>query len=131
MVEAADTRKKRDRVHHAHGKGTVLLIEDEALLRSSTKIILEHGGYDVHTAVSGEEGIGIYKKHRDEINVVLLDMIMPEMNGVEVFETLSRVKVVMTSGFTQKARIPHGGKDFIKKPFGYNELLATIKKAFA
>ncbi|MBI9085105.1 MAG: response regulator [Desulfobacterales bacterium] len=135
MVQATDIRRKRDTVLHAHGKGTVLLIEDEDLLRSSTKIILEHGGYDVYAAASGAEGIGIYQKHRDEINVVLLDMIMPEMNGVEVFGALCqidpRVKVVMTSGFTQKASIPEGVKNFIKKPFSYNDLLASIQKALA
>ena len=121
--------KRRDRVHLSNGALYPLLFA--ILLYASIAIsnLAEHAG------------ISNYFDPLEDISeivftftflVVLLDMIMPEMDGLEVFERLRQidaaVKVVMTSGFSKKDNIPEGVKGFINKPFTYHELLANIAK---
>jgi len=116
-----------------HGRGTILLIEDEEMLRSSTKMILEDSGYNTILASCGEDGITLFMENRNDITIVLLDMIMPGMNGREVYSKLRdidpKIPVIMTSGFTNEKNIPEGVACFLKKPYNLNELLTSIQKA--
>ncbi|MBN2711228.1 MAG: response regulator, partial [Planctomycetes bacterium] len=112
------------------GMGTVLIVDDEMMLRTTAKLMLEDCGYKVFVAGDAEEGIETYKKNADKIDIVLLDMVMPKMNGAEVYAELSiinpEVKVIMTSGFTQNEHIPQGIAAFIKKPYRRGDLSNAI-----
>jgi len=114
--------------------GTVLLVDDEAVVRKICMSILEKIGYRVLSAKDGEEVLELYKNNKDEIDIVLLDMIMPNMSGGEVYDHLKEinpeVKVLLASGYSidgEATEILNRGCDgFIQKPFDIKKLSAKI-----
>ena len=121
------------------GTETILLIEDETLVRNLTKVVLRKKGYNVLSAEDGEEAISIYRTNRDKIDLVLLDMVMPKKNGAEVFYELKKmnqdVQVIIVSGFSldYQARqlLKDGAYDFFQKPYHTNKLLLAIRELFS
>ncbi|MBW1942787.1 MAG: PAS domain S-box protein [Deltaproteobacteria bacterium] len=109
----------------AEGHGTVMMVDDEEMVLEVGEAILEKLGYDVFPANSGKEALEIYRAHRDDIDIVVLDMIMPDMGGGETFDKLRemnpQVKVLLASGYSvdgQAGEILKRGCDgFIQKPF--------------
>jgi CheY-like chemotaxis protein len=91
-------------------------------------------GYQVLTARAGREAIEVYKKHRDTVDLVLLDIIMPNMKGGEVFDRLKEinpeVKVLLSSGYSIDGEaskiLERGCSGFIQKPFDMNQLSQSI-----
>lgn len=116
--------------------GTVLIIDDEEVILAVGSELLESIGYKVLTAIDGKEAIEIYKNNMDKIDIVLLDMIMPDMGGGKVFDAIKKInpdaKVLLISGYSldnQVAEILNRGCDgFIQKPFNSNELSVKIKE---
>ena len=86
------------------GTETILLIDDEKFIRDLGKIFLKSKGYKVLEAADGEEGVSVYRNNRDAIDLVLLDMIMPNKSGPDVYYELVKinpdVKVIIVSGFS-------------------------------
>jgi two-component system cell cycle sensor histidine kinase/response regulator CckA len=117
------------------GFGTILLVDDEAIVLDVTAAMTRRLGYTVLTARSGREAIEIYTKHADQISAVILDMIMPEMGGGEVFDQLKRinprVKVLLASGYSMqgKAReiMNRGCDGFLQKPFTLEDFSVRIR----
>lgn len=109
--------------------GSILIIEDEAVVRVTTEMMLESEGYRVLSASSGDAGLALFASLSSEISVVLLDMVLPKMGGGEIFARLKKldpaVKVVITSGFSDCARI-EGAVGFLKKPYRKDDLLNAI-----
>ena len=120
------------------GSGTILVIDDEEEIRELTKDLLTPLGYNVVTASSGPEGVSVYRSKKDEIVAVVLDMIMPKMNGAEVFQRLQNidpdVKVLLCSGYSNeglagiKELLRSGAKGFVQKPFTRKTLAKTLKE---
>jgi len=116
------------------GDASVLLIDDEDAIRSYIKKRLEQFGYRVMTAENGVKGLKLYKEHHDDIDVVLLDMIMPTMPGRETYQALkeinSDVKVIVMSGFSKTEKVSDimngGAATFIQKPFRIQDLTQAI-----
>lgn len=113
------------------GRGeTVLLVEDETPLRQMGKTMLEKSGYSVITASTPSKAFTVAKEHAGKIDLLLTDVVMPEMNGKEMAEKLQTMyptlKVLFMSGYTANAIAQHGVLDdnvnFIQKPFSYNNL---------
>jgi two-component system cell cycle sensor histidine kinase/response regulator CckA len=117
------------------GCGTILLVDDEAIVLDVTAAMTRRLGYTVLTARSGQEAIETYTKHADRISAVILDMIMPEMGGGEVFDQLKRinprVKVLLASGYSlqgQAREIMNRGCDgFLQKPFTLEDFSVRIR----
>jgi PAS domain S-box-containing protein len=117
------------------GFGTLLLVDDEAIVLDVTAAMLRRLGYTVLTALSGREAVEIYTEHADRISAVVLDMIMPEMGGGEVFDQLKRinpsVKVLLASGYSmqgQAREIMNRGCDgFLQKPFTLEDISVRIR----
>ena len=115
---------------------TVLLVDDEELVREVSQEMLKAMGYDVLTTKGGEEAIKVYKKYQDTIDLVLLDMIMPDMGGKKVYDCLKEinpeVKVLLSSGYSINGEateiIAQGCNGFIQKPFSFENLAQEIKK---
>jgi two-component system cell cycle sensor histidine kinase/response regulator CckA len=84
------------------GYETILLAEDDSIVRDASKAILEYGGYKVVTAENGQEAVLLFKENR--IDLVLMDVFMPVMNGFEAFrlirESAPDVRILFTSGYT-------------------------------
>lgn len=112
----------------------ILVVDDEAAIREVTTTSLEAYNYQVLTANDGVEAIAIYAQHQNEISVVLLDMMMPEMDGPTTIRTLQRinpkVKIIAISGLVSNQKIAEaaglGVKAFLSKPCTAKELLQTI-----
>ncbi|MCK5076505.1 MAG: response regulator, partial [Calditrichia bacterium] len=112
------------------GSGVILIADDEEIIRDSGMEILAGLGYEILLAEDGEECLKVYKENTDKIDLVLLDMIMPKMNGVDCFYAIKKinpeVKVIICSGFTKDASLDDlnkaGLSGFLEKPFKRIEL---------
>jgi len=118
------------------GTGTVLLIDDEEVIQEVCKELLENIGYKVFLANDGKKAIELYRKNQDEIDIVLLDMVMPNMSGGEVYDRMKEInpdiKVLLSSGYSidgkATAILNRGCDGFIQKPFNINDLSGKIRK---
>lgn len=112
------------------GAGSILLVDDEEMIINGAREMLEVLGYSVNAAKSGKEAIEIYKANIDKIDLVILDMIMPGMNGSEVYDTLKQinpyVKVLLSSGYSIDGSateiLKRGCEGFIQKPYDLTKL---------
>jgi len=112
------------------GEETILLVDDEEYVRDVAKRQLERLGYKAITASDGFDAVDIYKKKKKKIDLVLLDMVMPNLAGKETFRELKNInphiKVILISGFSQNGRaaevIKEGALAFLQKPFKLYEL---------
>ena len=117
------------------GTETVLLVDDEDIIVEVGCEIIEKLGYTVLTARSGKEALEIYEKNRDEIALLVLDMIMPEMSGGETYDRLkkinSNIKVLLSSGYSINGQateiLDRGCSGFIQKPFNLTEVSHKIR----
>ena len=120
----------------AFGTETILLVDDEDLIRDLGTRILAHNGYKVLTAKNGKEALEVYQTRGEEISLVILDMIMPEMGGKECLERLLKIdphiKVVVASGFSIDGLLKDSEKahfqGFVSKPFDVKQLRGTVRK---
>ncbi len=118
------------------GNETLLIAEDNPEVRASTKTILLDFGYRVFEAKDGDDTLSKYELHKSEIDLVILDMIMPKMNGWEVYEKIREIspeaKVIFTSGYAEELIHSKGyikeGLAFIIKPIKPLELLNKIRE---
>lgn len=118
------------------GTGTVLLVDDEEIIQDVCKDMLKTIGYKIFSAKDGKEAIEIYRKNQNDIDMVLLDMIMPNISGGEVYDRLKEInpdiKVLLSSGYTidgEATEILNRGCDgFIQKPFNINDLSQKIRE---
>ncbi|MEA3545178.1 MAG: response regulator, partial [Thermodesulfobacteriota bacterium] len=119
------------------GCGNILVVDDEATIRMTAQETLESLGYTVIVANNGREGLALFKQEADSIDLVFMDMIMPEMNGEESFYAMRKinpaVKVLLASGFSRGADIEQlkaeGLQGFIPKPYtavALSRAVATI-----
>ena len=118
------------------GTGTVLLVDDEEMVIDVGRQILERLGYEVLDASGGRQAIDTFRQNRDNIDLVLLDMIMPKMGGGETFDQLRKIdpeiRVLLSSGYSIDGRaqdiLNRGCNGFIQKPFNLNELSQKLKE---
>lgn len=117
------------------GHETILVIDDETGVRDFVRDLLETFGYRVLTAADGHTGIEKYRQHKEDIDLVILDMIMPGLNGAQTFEALSQInsdiRVLIATGHsdTRELRklLNSGALGLLKKPYMVDEFLATLR----
>jgi CheY-like chemotaxis protein len=116
-------------------QGSILIIDDEEVIRILGKDILEAYGYEVYIAVNGVEGINIFMHHTDRINLVMLDMVMPEKNGNQTFREIKEIraetKVLICSGYGKEHYVQElidEGAGFLQKPFHHMDLIHKVKE---
>jgi signal transduction histidine kinase/CheY-like chemotaxis protein len=116
-------------------KGTVLVVDDEASVRGVAREMLVRAGLDVLEAADGVEAVDRYRELGDEIDVVLLDLTMPRMDGAEAAEALRAldpdVRIVLSTGYSDAAAGAAGlaGVPLLRKPYRRAELLARVRDA--
>jgi two-component system cell cycle sensor histidine kinase/response regulator CckA len=120
------------------GQGTILLVEDEKDLRGLNARGLTSRGYTVLQAGNGVEAIEVLEKHDGKIDLVVSDVVMPEMDGPALLKELRRrrpeLKIVFVSGYAEEAfanNRPEGQHKFLAKPFSLKTLVATVKETMA
>lgn len=117
------------------GTETLLLVDDEEMVLEIGKEMLDELGYHTFVASGGQEAIDIYLQEKGNIQLIILDMIMPEMNGGQTYEKLQKidpgVKVLLSSGYSLNGRASYilhrGCNGFIQKPFNIEELSHKIR----
>jgi CheY-like chemotaxis protein/anti-sigma regulatory factor (Ser/Thr protein kinase) len=130
--EAKETGARLSRLPQR--SGTILLVDDEKLVRMSARRILRMMGFAVITAANGKEAIERFQEHRDEIVAVLLDLIMPEMDGAVALQELKKidpeVRVVISSGYTREEPVnqilERGAAAFVQKPYTVQQLADAL-----
>ena len=118
------------------GTETILLVDDEDTIIEIACQLLERLGYNVITAEGGKEAVEIYRKKWNQIDLVILDMIMPGVSGSDAFDRMREihpvVKVLLSSGYSingqAKAIIDRGCRGFIQKPFNLGELSRKLRQ---
>ena len=118
------------------GTETVLLVEDEPLVRDIAKSALSDQGYQVLEAEHGEEALVVAREHGAEIQLVLTDVVMPKMGGRELVEQLRKVRpairVLYMSGYTaasiDEQDVVEPGTSFLRKPFALAEMLGKVRE---
>ncbi len=116
----------------------VLIAEDESAIREIIAITLKRAGYDVTEACDGQQAIDIYNAKDGMFDVVLLDIMMPNVDGLEVCKTLrnqsSTVGIIMLTAKTQEmdkvSGLLMGADDYITKPFSPSELMARVDSVY-
>jgi len=116
--------------------GVVLIIDDEEAIRDIAGMMLENMGYKTLTAIDGCDGVDVYRQHQNEIVMVLLDMTMPNLDGLGCFNELKfinrDVKVVLSSGYNEADAVSHfsgkGLSGFIQKPYKPDDLKEVMRK---
>ena len=119
------------------GKGTILVVDDENIVRSAAKSTLERFGYEVLLADDGREGVRMFRKYRRKIIAVLLDMMMPVMGGEEALKELMTISpltpVIGSSGYSEALAMRRFGDKglaaFLQKPYGAQALAQCVKRA--
>ena len=115
-----------------YGSGTVLLIDDEEPIRVTVTTMLGRLGYDVLLAAGGREGLEQYRKQSNAIDLVLLDLLMPDMSGEEVLAELRqldpRVRVALFTGHETAGRDLEGVSEIIRKPARLDDLAKSLRR---
>lgn len=134
-VDTMETIASPEQKPHLGQGELILVVDDEAAIRTTTQASLETYNYKVLTASDGIEAIALYAEHQTQINLVLVDMLMPAMDGITTIRTLQKInpqiKIIATSGLAPKQ---HLGEtidikiNFLPKPYTAQDLLQTINK---
>jgi CheY-like chemotaxis protein len=118
------------------GGETILIVDDEPIITDVTSALLEGLGYKVFIAQSGEEAVDIYRENNDQIDLVIMDMIMPGIGGGEAFDRIQTIdpkaRVILSSGYSlngmAKDILMRGVKAFLQKPFRLSDLSHKIRE---
>jgi DNA-binding NtrC family response regulator len=116
-------------------KETVLVVDDEDVVRNLSERVLNQYGYYVVTAVDGQQGLDLYTEQKKDIDLVLLDMSMPNMSGKKVLEKMIQidpeVRVIISSGYSRQdicEETLSQSKEFIHKPYDIKDLVKMVRK---
>jgi two-component system, cell cycle sensor histidine kinase and response regulator CckA len=136
-IEAEKVERPPEKPKDLTGRGTVLLVEDEDAVRSFAVRALAQRGYRVLEATTGTEALELFKSHHGDVDLVVSDVVMPEMDGPTLCDELRRerpdLKVIFISGYAEDAFRQHlaANEDFmfLQKPFDLKQLAAAVKAA--
>ena len=138
-VQAASPAVTVQSPETAPRRGRVLVVDDEPLIRSTAHGMLARLGYEVMTATNGREGLELFGHERGGFDFVLLDVVMPEMNGTDCFRAMKQlvpgVRVLLSSGYTRDTDlgqlVEEGVRGFLRKPYGITQLGEAIALVMA
>ena len=119
--------------------GSILVIDDEAVIRDTIRAVLAQRGYNVSMASGGPEGIEIFRRDCNEIRLVILDLTMPRMTGEETLRTLRVIRpslpIILSSGYNQveatRRFVGKGLVSFLQKPFTAGQLIDSVRSALS
>ncbi|MCX8279364.1 response regulator [Phyllobacterium sp. 0TCS1.6C] len=136
IIETPKKEKKQDKPKDLSGSATVLLVEDEDAVRIGGLRALQSRGYTVHEASSGVEALEVMKELDGKVDIVVSDVVMPEMDGPTLLRELRKeygdIKFIFVSGYAEDAfakNLPEDAKfGFLPKPFSLKQLATAVKE---
>ncbi len=128
---------KKTPVKLSTNSGLILLVDDEPVIRNSSRRLLDLMGFEVLMAENGRKAVEIFKEQKSRVTLVILDIIMPEMDGHETYEALTeiddKVRVLLCSGYAKDYKIEtllaKGARGFLQKPFDLQSLANKVGEA--
>jgi two-component system cell cycle sensor histidine kinase/response regulator CckA len=134
----AEKPEKKEKQRDLSGRGTVLLVEDEDAVRSFAARALGQRGYNVLEAGTGAEALEVFNAQKGEVDLVVSDVVMPEMDGPTLMKELRAkrpdLKIIFMSGYAEDAFKRNLDEReafmFLQKPFDLKQLAAAVKEAF-
>jgi two-component system, cell cycle sensor histidine kinase and response regulator CckA len=118
-----------------HPGATILIAEDEPVLRTLFQRLLNSAGYHLLIASDGREAMKIANQHTGKIDLLLSDVVKPEMSGVELARALKskrpESRIILTSAYDQGMLVMNSGWHFIQKPYLPQRLLEEVQKALS
>ena len=117
------------------GDETILVVDDEEKIRNSIKEVLKRFGYKVLLAADGAEAVKVYEKKKDRIKLVIMDLMMPVLNGKEASEKMRsinpNVKIILSSGYLSSEigaeMLADASLKYVEKPFHLQELMYAVR----
>ena len=116
------------------GVGTVLVVDDEAIVRDVARSMLERFGYTVLTAENGQQAVDLVRQHKDDLALVLIDLTMPVMSGEEALSHIKSIHptlpIILSSGYKMEAIQRFAGKGlagFLQKPYSRARLAEKLR----
>jgi len=133
---AAQDTQKAAKEDMPGGAETILLVDDESIVRNLGKTILTRKGYTILVAENGEEALTLFQEKKDTIDLIILDITMPKMSGLEVLQRIQTMApgfpVLMSSGYVEQGQIEQmlemGARGFIGKPYSIMEMTRTVRQ---
>jgi len=115
----------------------LLVVDDDIIILQAMKSFLEKEGFEVTTTVDAQEALKIIEEQKDELDLVISDIMMPFISGIELLTSIKEIKasipIVIVSALDQKEVIMMafqlGAEDFVKKPINMDELIIRVQKA--
>lgn len=137
LVKSSECEQPNLNISPIRGSGKILIIDDEQIMRITAQAILEDLGYETVLASNGQEGIDLFKNNHNDYDLVLLDMVMPIMNGRDCFAKIQEIdpnaRVILASGFSREEDVEkmkaQGLCDYISKPYRSITLSQAVHKA--
>lgn len=136
----ATTKKETSKITSTYkipvGTGKILLVDDEAMLRETVSHMLESMRYKVVLGEDGKEAVGMYNKNGNDIDLIIMDIQMPEMDGIEAADLIWKknpnAKIIFSSGYADPAKLEElqrkGVKEVLRKPYKMDDLINIIQK---
>ncbi|MFC1834275.1 PAS domain S-box protein [Thermodesulfobacteriota bacterium] len=136
-AERATIMRKKTKKQVISGDGTILLVDDEEMVRLVLSDMLKELGFNVLVACDGAEGVSVYRENCNDIDLVILDMIMPKLNGREAFKEMKKinpgVKAILSTGYSQEYAVGDDTVDgivgFVQKPYNLDQLSEALSEA--
>ncbi len=133
-IEAPAPGRKEKTTSIIPGRGTILIVDDEPMVLNAAADMLDRLGYSVWKASGGHEALRLFERDHSGIDLVILDLIMPDMSGGEVYDRLIQidetVKVLLSSGYSIEGKaaeiLERGCEDFLQKPFDLKTLSRKV-----
>ncbi len=137
--QAAESQQKVEKPRDLAGNATILFVEDEDAVRAVGARTLANRGYTVHEAENGEEALELFEEMGEAIDLIVSDVVMPEMDGPSLLNAVrksgSKVPFIFASGYAEDAfekNLPaaeHGKFGFLPKPYSLKHLATAVKEA--
>ena len=131
--------KRQNKTKNLKNRDAILIIDDEEIVREILLEVMEVANFQAYCAKTGKDGIDIFLQNKKKIKLVLLDLVMPGLSGIETYKKLLKldpqIKIILMSGYPDKEALNNvnlpESQEFIQKPFSVQEVISLVRQSLA